>query len=253
MKVKVLASGSKGNSTYLESNGTKLLIDVGINYITVKKDLEEINVDSKEIDGVLITHTHNDHIKGLASFIKKTNSKVYVPLAIAKQLEEIIPQENIYILEQTSEIKTIKINLFRTSHDAKGSVGYKLESGGKSLVYITDTGYINERYFKKLSNADIYILESNHDEKMLMNGPYPYYLKQRVIGDEGHLSNHTAGKYLASWIGEKTKYIVLAHLSEKNNTEELAYQTVKEELDASGKERDIMIAKQYEASDLIEV
>lgn len=253
MKVKVLASGSKGNSTYIESDSTKLLIDLGINYISLKKKLEEINVDTNKINGVLITHTHNDHIKGLASFIKKTNAKVYVPITIAEQLSSIIPKANICILDRITKINEIEIELLRTSHDAPGSVGYKINTEEKTLVYITDTGYINERYFNRLKDADIYILESNHDEKMLMDGPYPYYLKQRVIGDEGHLSNRTSGKYLFQWIGNNTKYVILAHLSEKNNTEELAYDTVVEELGEKVENIELMIAKQYESTQLIEV
>lgn len=253
MKIKVLASGSKGNSTYLEQDGTRLLIDLGINYRQLQNELEKINVTPSSIEGILLTHTHNDHMKGLASFLKKTERKVYVPIEIKEQIQDTIPEENIEVLEKISQIASFEIELIKTSHDAVGSVGYIIRTKDTKMVYITDTGYVNERYFKRLSNANIYIIESNHDEKMLMEGPYPYYLKQRVLGDTGHLSNHTTATYLSKWIGENTKYIVLAHLSENNNTEEIAYQAVYEELKKNDKVRPIIIAKQYESLEVIEV
>src|SRR5699024_1080680 len=118
----------------------------------------------------------------------------------------------------------------KTSHDAKGSVGFLITEDDNSIVYITDTGYINRKYFPLLENKNIYYIESNHDEKMLMDGPYPYYLKQRIISDEGHLSNDTTAKYLKKLVGDNTKYIILAHLSEHNNKEELAYIATSEAL-----------------------
>ncbi len=253
MRIKVLASGSKGNSTYIETDDAKILIDVGINYITLQSKLEEISVSPEEIEAVFITHTHTDHIKGLASFVKRTKAKVYGSSPVLEELTRIIPENNLHVIEKEMTYKDMEIETFKTSHDAKGSLLYKIKNKQDTLVYITDTGYVNERYFKALSNATIYVLESNHDEKMLMDGPYPYYLKQRVIGDEGHLSNHTAGTYLTSWIGPKTKYIILAHLSENNNTEEIAFSTVDGILKASGIDLPIIIAKQRDATDVIEV
>ena len=120
------------------------------------------------------------------------------------------------------------IEVIHTSHDAKGSVGYIVNNEKSSLVYITDTGYINNSYLKKMQNKNVYIFESNHDITMLMTGPYPYILKQRVVSDKGHLSNEQAGNYLKELIGKNTKKIVLAHLSEINNTKEIALKTVKE-------------------------
>lgn len=251
MKVKVLASGSKGNCTYLECGKIKILIDLGIGYLTVKRYLEEIKVDPKEINGILITHIHNDHIKGLASFVKRTNTKVFVPAGIAIDLKAYVPKDNIFLLEEKNDLFGIELEVFHTSHDVPCSVGYIINYENHSLVYVTDTGYINQRILKKLQNKTIYIMESNHDEKMLMDGPYPYILKQRVISDSGHLSNKTAASYLKQLIGQETQYIVLAHLSETNNTEQIAYQTL---LDAipNPKEK-IYIAKQSESIETIEV
>lgn len=254
MLVKVLASGSKGNCTYLECGNVKLLIDIGINYITLSKLLEPSNIIPKELDGVLITHIHNDHVKGLATLVKKTNIRVYVPALIARDLKKIVPDDNLIIIEDSFYIDDVEINLIHTSHDVPCSVGYLIFYNNKSLVFITDTGYINKRYFEILKNRTIYILESNHDEKMLMNGPYPYMLKQRVISDYGHLSNLTSSKYLSEWVGNETKYIVLAHLSETNNTPDMAYSAINSCFkvnNISGK--NIYIAKQFEALEDIEV
>lgn len=252
MKIKVLASGSKGNSTYIETKNKKILIDMGVTYQYLSQELEKINISPKDIDLILITHTHNDHIKGLQSLVKKTNLKVYVTYGMIKDLASKIPLDNIKILEEETIIDDLKIELIHTSHDVE-SVGFIINNLDKSIVYITDTGYINKKYNEKLSNKNIYIIESNHDEKMLMNGPYPYILKQRVISDKGHLSNKTTAKLLSTIIGPNTEKIILAHISENNNTEELAYNTTQEELEKKNIEKEILIAKQYESLDMIEV
>ena len=199
MTIKVLASGSKGNATYIETTNLKLLIDMGITYQYLVNELSEINVDPKQIDFILITHTHNDHIKGLQSLVRKTNLKVLITSGMIEELRKKIPMENLQILEDETIIDDIKISLIHTSHDVE-SVGYIIENNQKSFVYITDTGYINKKYIPVLTNKELYIIESNHDEKMLMDGPYPYILKQRVISDKGHLSNHTTGKLLSEII-----------------------------------------------------
>ena len=252
MKVKVLASGSKGNSTLIRTDNINLLIDMGINYQYLASELENINMNPKELNAILITHTHNDHIKGLASLVKKTNLKVYVLEEMVKELINKIPSDNIFIYQEPLELEDLKINLIRISHDVEGT-GFIIEHNNHSLVYITDTGYINKKYFPLMKNKNTYIIESNHDEEMLMEGPYPYILKQRVIGDYGHLSNKTTSEYLLEIVGYNTKNIILAHISEKNNTEELALNTTKTLLEANGIYKDVIIAKQYESLDEIEV
>lgn len=252
MKIKVLASSSKGNSTYIETGNTKLLIDIGVSYPYLLRELEQISISPFELDGILITHTHADHIKGLQSLVKRTNIDVYAIEEMIPELVEKIPLSNIKILSESTEIKDFKIEYIKTSHDVI-SVGYILEDDHSSLVYITDTGYINRKFFHKLSNKNIYILESNHDEKMLMNGPYPYILKQRILSDKGHLSNHTAASYLRDIIGENTEYIILAHLSEHNNTVELAYEATKEVLEENNLDKNLIVAKPNESLEMIEV
>lgn len=254
MKVQTLASGSKGNCTLVTCGKLSFLIDLGIQYLPLKNSLEKIKIDPLSIPFVLITHTHKDHIKGLASFIKKTNAKVYIPEGMYNEIKEIIPDSNIIIIDDDFYIEDLHIELMHTSHDVACSVGFFITYQEKTLVYVTDTGYINRKYLKRMHNKNIYIIESNHDEEMLMDGPYPYYLKQRVISDKGHLSNATTARYLKEVIGEDTKYIILAHLSEKNNKEALAYETVTEKLNETQyTNQTVLIARQNEESPYIEV
>lgn len=251
MKVKTLGSGSKGNTAIVLGKSANLIIDMGLSYLTVKRMLEEDSLSFEDFNGILITHSHNDHIKGLSTLIKHTKINVYIPEQMYHELEHIVPKERCVFIEDQFKIEEIEIELIHTSHDTDYSVGFIIKDQGKSLVYVTDTGYINRKFLTKMKNKDIYIIESNHDEAMLMDGPYPRFLKERVISDRGHLSNKTTARYLKQSIGDNTKYIVLAHLSEKNNTEELAFNETKKVIDNDNIE--ILIAKQDEKSKLIEV
>lgn len=253
MKLKVLASGSKGNSSLLITDNIKVIIDLGMSYPYISSKLLEENIKPSEIDAILITHTHNDHIKGLRQFVKRNNTMVYVPLKMAEELSQTIPTTTLRIIEEELTIKDLDISIIHTSHDAVASVGYIFTNKDKTIVYITDTGYINRKYLERIKNKNIYYIESNHDEEMLMNGPYPHTLKQRILSDEGHLSNKTTAGYLKNVVGSNTKYIILAHLSEKNNTEDLAYQTTKEAMDEISYHEEILITKQNESLKVVEV
>lgn len=248
MKCSVLASGSKGNCTYIETDNHKILVDIGTTSLYIENKLKEININPKEIDTVFITHDHVDHINGLKTFIKKYGCNVYMTGKLYQKLNSLIDDYidiNGEILLDTLKVKTIK-----TSHDATDSVGYIFEENNSSIVYVTDTGYIHQKWHNTLMNKNLYIFESNHDVSMLMNGKYPHYLKQRVLGDKGHLSNKESSRYLSKFIGKDTKYVILAHLSEENNTESLA-------LDEFNKINDnnitVCVAKQNERTELINV
>ena len=251
MKIKTIASGSKGNCTIIICNETKLIIDMGISFLTLKKSLEENSLSLSDFSGILITHCHKDHTKGLSSLVNKTDINAYIPEEMYESLKEFIPYSRCKFVPDKFEINDIEIELIHTSHDAPYSVGYLLTYKNKSLVYITDTGYINRKYMKLLSNKTIYLIESNHDTTMLMDGPYPRILKERIISDNGHLSNKQTASYLDKLVGENTKEIVLLHLSEKNNTEELALNTIKDKL--NNNKIKVICASQDKGTNIIEV
>ncbi len=255
MKVCVLSSGSKGNSTLVITDKVKILIDLGTTTSYVEAALNNLNVDVKEISHILITHSHVDHIKGLKVFIKRYNPVILVTEDMKNVLEKELGNFRYeYYEDKKAIIGDLTVNVIKTSHDAEESIGFVLTNNNSSMVYITDTGYINQKYFKILSNNNLYVLESNHDIKMLMDGPYPYYLKQRVQGDKGHLSNKQASDYLCKFIGDNTRKIVFAHISEHNNSYEKVIETFNEELFKNDmKFDDVLIAKQNEATEVIEV
>ena len=229
MRVYVLASGSEGNSTYIETSKHKILLDAGRNtkYLTTK--LQEIGVDINDIDLIFISHAHKDHTESLPVLLKKIHPLVYIGSEMIKELDFITYYDNlVYYDSDTITFDDFSIDLINTSHDAFDSHGFIFNIDGKRVVQITDTGYLNVKYLDILRDADYYIFESNHDVEMIINGPYPDYLKARIVGPKGHLSNKEASIYLAKVVGSNTKLVVLAHLSRHNNTEDVALATVLE-------------------------
>ena len=231
MKLKTIASGSKGNCSLILCDETRFIIDMGVSFLALKRSLEELNLSFPSFTGILITHNHSDHVKGLSALLKYTNLDVYIPEEMYDGLSDKVPKDRCHFITDTFTINDVSIELLHTSHDAPYSVGYIITHKNKSIAYITDTGYINRKILAKMLRKDAYLIESNHDEAMLMDGPYPRFLKDLV--------------------GDNTKYIILAHLSEKNNTEELALQALEEE--HISKDITVLVAHQQEESPLIEV
>jgi len=245
MKITVLGSGSKGNSTLIETASYNILIDAGL---TLKNIETRLNKPLPKIDAIIITHTHSDHTKGLKALMKKYKPIIYTQ---TEELKTMFLYDNINY-EKKINIKGIEIDLFDLSHDVPCS-GVLIKEDNQELVYITDTGYISRKVINKIVNKNIYIMESNHDVELLRNSTYPFYLQQRIMGDKGHLSNKDANKYLKKLIGKNTKYIVLAHLSEENNNEKLAYEEEKELLENNQQIEKLYIAKQEQILETIEV
>lgn len=254
MKACILATGSKGNSTYIASSSTHILIDLGTTSLYVEKQLKSANIDPKLIEAIVLTHTHIDHINGIRVFMKKYHPTLYLTEKMYKELSKEFEIEKYKIIDGNFDINDLHFIVFKTSHDAPDSNGYVIENEGRSIVYITDTGYINQKNHILLKNRNLYIMESNHDIKMLMDGKYPYHLKQRIIGDKGHLSNKDSAFYLSKFIGNDTKNIVLIHLSHENNDPSIALNTLKEELKNNNINfSNILISSQTERTDVIEV
>lgn len=252
MKICVLASGSKGNSSYIETNKTKSLVDIGMSAGYIAKSLKNIGVNPSDIQRIFITHTHTDHIAGLKVFLKKYHPTVYLTEKMEKELGFDI-DDKVYIDEGVS-IADLDVGVVKTSHDAADSNGYIFSSLNKSIVYITDTGYIHVKNFDKLKNKSVYVFESNHDIRMLKEGKYPYYLQQRILSDKGHLSNKDSAYYLSEFIGDNTEKIILIHLSEENNKPEVALKTLLDTLEKKNiRIPDIEIAMQKESTELIEL
>lgn len=252
MIVCVLSSGSKGNCTYIETTNHKILIDIGTSSLYIEKSLKEIGVNPSDIDIVLITHSHIDHIKGLRVFNKKYKPQVFISDKILKEAN--LERMDFKIINNLNELD-ITIKSIPLSHDVKDIKGYVIEDNNSSMVYITDTGYISEKNFDLISNKKVYVFESNHDvEKLMNNERYPHHTKIRILSDKGHLSNVDSSYYLSKLVGDDTKYIVLAHLSEQNNTEQLALDTLKQTLKKKEiKNKKVIVARQNELTELIKV
>ena len=253
MKITVLASGSGGNTTYLETENTKILIDCGISYRQITQRLATKELSLENIDGVLITHEHTDHIKGINVLLRRHDTKVYLTEdtfgnAYFKVKENIDLSQISYITPfEPFNIGDIEILPISVSHDASDAVGYIIYAEGKKVVYITDIGYLPKRDHEVLKNADFYIFESNYDVTLLFTSNRPFYLKQRIDSVKGHMSNSDSAYNLAQLVGDKTKNVVLAHRSKECNTNQLAlaaYQEIFTEYGLKVEDYNIIVAHQ---------
>lgn len=231
MEICVLYSGSSGNSLLVQSEDTTLLVDAGLSGKRIVSALEEVGVDPRCLDGILITHEHIDHIKGAGILSRRFNLPIYANESTwetAQPLLGRIDEENKRFFETGAclELGSLKIDSFSVSHDAADPVGFSFTEGEFSFGMATDLGCPTETVKKNLAGADCILLEANHDLNLLQVGSYPWPLKKRISGEYGHLSNETAGSFLPELVGGKTKQVFLAHLSRENNFPELAYLTV---------------------------
>lgn len=240
MKFCSLYSGSSGNSIFIASDNAKVLIDAGLAGKKIDDALKHIGEKSSSIDGIFITHEHIDHIKGVGVLSRKYDIPIYAndnTWAVMEKNIGKIKEHNIRIMDRRSSItiNDLEIRSFNIPHDAIAPVGYTVSSAGKNASVVTDFGVFTEEIRDNIIDSDIILLESNHDVNMLRMGPYPYKLKLRVLGENGHLSNEDCGSAIVSLLkNDKKKQIVLGHLSGTNNHPDLAYQTVVDVLSENG-------------------
>lgn len=236
--IRTLASGSSGNAALLSSGEIRLLIDMGISCRRICQSLAVLGLSPEDLSAVLVTHEHTDHIAGLATYIKKYHTPICCTPAVSRQLAYrlagVQPLLRPMALGETAFFGPVEVQILPTSHDCRESAAWGFTTPEGRVGYLTDTGYVMEETGKALLGADILVLESNHDVEMLRSGPYPYPLKKRILGEQGHLSNDAAAAYAVESVRAGTRAVLLAHLSEENNTPELALLTVGQALEAAG-------------------
>jgi phosphoribosyl 1,2-cyclic phosphodiesterase len=234
-----LYSGSSGNCLFVRSKDTKILIDCGTSCKKICDGLASINSSIEDIDAILVTHEHSDHVQGLGMVSKKFNIPVYANLetwnAMEKQKEKI-EEGNIKFFKNDEDfsLNELTVHPFSTPHDAANPCGFNIHNGKRKLSIATDLGHMDNALLNELQGSSFVLLESNYDPEILKVSKYPFHLKQRIAGPHGHLSNETAGKTISALMKKDLKEVMLGHLSKENNFPELAYQTVAEQLMESG-------------------
>lgn len=243
--VSMLASGSKGNAAFFQCGDTRILIDAGISCRRIEQGLKAYGCKLSDLDGIFITHEHIDHVAGLPMVLKKSKVPVYTTEGTWQAIGDKVAdyQDRFVCLTRRVPLKGIQVVPFSISHDAARPVGYMIFHGDMKLTLATDLGYVTPDVYAAAEHADILVLEANHDVEMLKAGPYPYYLQQRILGPEGHLSNVAAGELLANLPIYGRMNVILAHRSETNNTPAQALYTVRSTLAKAGKVvgRDVLL------------
>lgn len=263
MRLCSIASGSSGNCIYVGSDATHLLVDVGISGKRTESGLNELELTGRDIDGILVTHEHSDHIQGLGVIARKYGIPIYATagtIAAMKSCSSLgkLDTDLFYEIKEDSKftIKDLVINPMRISHDAAQPVGYRIAYGNKKVAVCTDLGFYNDYTVECLKGMDALLIEANHDVNMLQVGPYPYHLKQRILGDRGHLSNENSGRLLCRILHDKLQTILLGHLSKENNLPELAYESVRMEINMGDMpykagDFDIRVARRSEVTPVV--
>lgn len=250
LRFSVLASGSTGNAIYVETEEHSFLIDAGLSGKQMEGLFAKINRDMSKLTGLLVTHEHSDHIKGVGIVARKYKLPIYANAKTWAAMDGLIgevpsEQKFTFDMESVKSFGSLDIESFGVSHDAAEPMFYVFHHGGKKLVLVTDTGYVSDRMKGIISNADAFVFESNHDVGMLRMGRYPWNIKRRILSDVGHVSNEDAALAMSDVVGDQTKRIYLAHLSLDNNMKELAKMSVTQTLQTRG----IIVGEQFELYD----
>ena len=233
MRIVTFASGSTGNCCLVSDGGVNMLIDAGISARRIVQGLGVLGLAPQDVCGVLITHEHSDHISGLPVLVKRTGMRIFAPSELGEVRKRVKPElsESIDYVPHDGGlcVGDVRITAFPPPHDASASFGYRIE-GSEVFAFATDTGHISDELLEGLQGADTVVIEANHDKVMLKNGPYPPFLKQRVLSKHGHLSNDDCAKLACLLADSGTRQIILGHLSQQNNTPEAAETAVSEAL-----------------------
>lgn len=252
VQIYTLFSGSSGNCTYCRFGDTAILIDAGASRRAIGKALESLGTSLADISAIFITHEHSDHVKGLAMLAKYNKIPIYIAPISGKSLSDIDPSLLIPLKHpDTVTLGDVTVQSFETLHDSLSSCGYVITYQGERFGYATDIGRPTTQVTDALCGCRAVILEANYDHQMLREGPYPYHLKQRIAGKFGHLDNETAAAFCAFLCKTGTERILLAHLSEENNTPETAYQTVCQKLKEDNLTLSLDVANRYEPTELV--
>ena len=250
LKVTPLFSGSKGNCTLIQSKNTNILLDAGFGYKNIVQALKKNGVYPSDVDAIVITHEHSDHVSALAVWAKHYTTPIFVPSAIVNCIVSKSCSTNVHGVCDSFDIGDVSVDIYQCSHDSQDCFGYRFGCLGDYVASVTDTGCWSDETIDFLSPCKTIMLESNHDVGMLRRGDYPYPLKQRILSNYGHLSNGQTSCILERLIGSKVKNVLLAHLSEENNTKELVFSTAvttysKYNL-TEGKDVNVYVVDQYE-------
>ncbi|HXK50006.1 MAG TPA: MBL fold metallo-hydrolase [Clostridiales bacterium] len=253
MKASVLSSGSGGNSTVIQSSGGSILIDAGLSAKRIVERLNAVGADISSIGALVITHDHIDHISGAGIIARKLKIPVYIHKENYMSSADKFDNCEVKFISDPFDAGCFRITPVPVSHDGTANYAYTVESEGKKISHITDIGVVTEIVRFRILNSDLIILESNHDLEMLKNGPYPWFLKQRISGNLGHLSNASAGDLIKETYSQNLKYLVLAHLSKENNDPSLAYDEMVKVKELNNFNFRLHVAKQDEVLEFIEI
>lgn len=256
IKICSLSSGSCGNGFYLESGATKLLVDAGLPLSYLSSGLKSIGSGLPELTAVLITHEHSDHISAVEMLSRRFNVPVYANSPTIDAALNVFSRANLRVfpIDDYFRIGDFDILAFPTSHDSSASVGFCFYQGRLKIGIATDLGIVTDEVVESLAGFDALLLEANHDEEVLANGRYPFFLKKRIRGKLGHLSNREAAALLTKLVTGREQTVLLGHMSAENNTPELAYQTVSNELNKSGIDSiSLLMAPRRKLSELVTV
>ena len=246
-KVCQLFSGSSGNSIFVSDGSTKLLVDAGVSAKRIEQALYEIGEDASELSAIFVTHEHSDHISGVRVLASRYGFPVFANGRVIEKMIDsgcVTEKVNAKILTSGVELGGVEVVPFENSHDSAACLGYRLNMcGDRSVAVCTDTGYITDDARSALMGCDLVFLESNHEVTMVQNGPYPYYLKQRILSKVGHLSNAACSEFACELLENGTTRLVLSHLSRENNHPDIARQTTLAALQSAGfsEERDFRL------------